>query len=111
MRAGKLRHKVTIEYRTLTADAYGGQTATWATLDTVWADLESLTGIESWQDKQQTPIITHKVTIRYRADIDPKMRIKYGSRYLNIANIVNKEERNIELALLCREDVQRTAVH
>ena len=111
MKAGAMRHKVTIEYRTLAADAYGGQTATWTTLDTVWADLESLSSIESWQDKQQTPTLTHKVTIRYRADLDPKMRIKFGSRYLNIAGIVNKEERNIELILMCREDVQRTAVH
>ena len=113
MKSGKLRHLVTIEYRTVATDGtgYGSQSSTWATLDTVWASIESVTGSESWQDKQQSPAVTHKVTIRYRSGIDPKMRVKFGSRYLNIAGIANTDERNVELVMMCREDVQRTAVH
>lgn len=103
MRAGELRHSVVIESRTLAADSYGGRTETWATFATVWASVEPLSGSEQWRAQQAQSSVSHKVTIRYLSGVDAKMRVKFGTRYLNIGSVRNVEERNRELELLCTE--------
>lgn len=104
MKAGKLRHKVTIQSRTLTADSYGGQTETWATFAAgVWAAVEPLTSSEQWRAQQAQASVSHRVTIRYLAGVEPTMRVLFGTRHLNIGSIRNIEERNKELELLCTE--------
>lgn len=103
IRAGSLRHSVVIQERTLTADAYGGRTEAWATFATVWANVEPLSSSEQWRAQQVQSSVSHKVTIRYLAGIDSKMRVKHGTRYLHIGSIRNVDERNIELELLCTE--------
>lgn len=48
---------------------------------------------------------THKVTIRYRSGVTTQMRVAFGSRTLNINGIINRDERNVELTLMCEEVV------
>lgn len=106
MQAGKLRHLIDIQQRTLTADAYGGRDRDWneaSPFATVYAAIEPLSGAEQWRAKQAQSSVSHKVTIRYLAGVNPKMRVKFGSRYLNIESVQNLGERNRTLELLCTE--------
>ena len=49
--------------------------------------------------------MTHRVTIRHRDAVTAKMRLKFGTRILNIRAVVNPSERNRTLELLCEEGV------
>ena len=103
MRIGELRHKVELQSATQVTDNMGGFTATWATVDRVWAGVWPVSVLEQIRAASPTMVATHRVRIRYYVDLDPSWRIKYGSRYFSIVSIVNPDERNAMQDLLCKE--------
>lgn len=105
MNIGKLRHRVTIQERTVEKDDVGQAIETWDTFDTVWASVEPLRGREYFAAAQANAQVTHKVTIRYLDGVLPTMRVLFGSRVLTIDAILNTEERNREMVLMCEEEV------
>ena len=46
---------------------------------------------------------SHRIRIRYLADVDTGMRVSFGGRILKITGIVNEDERNRFLDLICEE--------
>ena len=105
MRAGKLRHSVTLQSQSLTADGAGGATESWVDFVTVRANVEPLSGTEAFQAQQVNDDLSHTVTMRYYPGVTSKMRVKYGTRYFLIESIINTGERNREMILACREVV------
>lgn len=105
MKAGQLRHRVTLETETKTQSSSGALTSTWATLDKVWAQIEPMSSRELMEASQRGTNETHKVTLRYRDDLTTKERVKFGTRVLNIGSLVNVGERNRTLVLMCEEVV------
>jgi len=103
MRAGDLRHKIVLQEPTETSDGMGGMTTTWSTFKRVWAAIWPLKGAEYLAAMQTTSEMTHKIRIRYMANVTPKLRIKWGSRYFDIQSAINPDERNIYLEMICRE--------
>lgn len=103
MRAGKLRHWITIQTRTDTRDSYGEPISTWTTFDQVWASIEPIAGREYFASKETRSQSTHRMRIRYRSGITTKMRISWDSRLFDIESILNTEERDRELILMCVE--------
>lgn len=106
MRAGKLRHRLTLQSPTGAVDAtFGGQTHAYTDTATVWGSVEPavLMGREQFAAAQLQAELTHRITIRYRAGVTPKMRVSWDSRTFDIEQVVNVEERDRELHLLCRE--------
>lgn len=74
---GALRHRVTIRKYSTSRDTYGQEVVTWSTLATVWAAYEyriNVSGEEELADKKTGVAVTWW-TLRYRDDIEPKMRI------------------------------------
>ena len=106
MNAGRLRHRVTVEQPVVSSDGYGGNTVSWAIFATVWAAVEPLSGREYFQAQQAQATVTHKVAMRYIPGVTPRMRIKHGSRYLNIISAIDTDERHRELVLMCEEVIQ-----
>lgn len=105
MRAGDLRHRVTIQQLVTVYDEYNQPVEMWQDLTTVWAAIEPLSGREYWQAKAVNAEVTHRVRMRYRAGITPEMRLVFNGRVFEILAVLNLEERNIELQLLCKEAV------
>lgn len=105
MKIGNLRHRVTIQQLTRTDDGAGGYTETWTAIATVWADVYPLKGQERYDAQQVKANLSHRVTIRYRAGVEPSMRLQYGARTLNIEAVIDPEERHRELILMCSEVV------
>lgn len=102
MRAGTLRHRVAIQRLTQGVDAYGGATETWATVATVWASVESVTGREYFAGAQVQSEVTTKVRIRYRSGIVPTMRVVHASRVMEVQAVL-PDARSKELLLMCRD--------
>ena len=47
----------------------------------------------------------HRITIRYRTDITPKMRVVWGSRIMNIREVINPDEHKKYFQLTVDENV------
>ncbi len=111
MRAGELRQRITIQQATDTQAASGETTQTWTTYKAVFAKIEPASGQETWRAAQVNPLLTHAVTIRYLRGVESKMRVKYEdaragtTRYFGIEAVIDREERGIEMQLMCIEDV------
>lgn len=111
MKAGDLRHRITIEQPTETQSESGDVTQTWSELATVWAGIVPVGGSESWRAQQANPLLSHQITIRWLAGVTSKMRVKYEdpkndtTRYFGIDAVVTTDERREEIRLLCVEDV------
>lgn len=85
------------------AEAGFGQAATWNTYATVWAKIAPLSGRQAWAAQQFVSEVSHTITIRYRQDVQARHRIQFGGRNFEIKAVLNPEERNIRLDLLCEE--------
>lgn len=103
MRAGQLRHQVAVQSRTLTSDGMGGQTESWETKYTVYAGIWPVSARERVQAGQMETTITHRLRLRYQAGITTAMRVVFDGRTFEIVSIINPDERNISLDLLCTE--------
>lgn len=102
MRAGMLRHRVTLQRFQQGQDAYGGPVETWEDVATVWASLEAVSGREFFASQQVQSEVTHKVTIRFRPGVAADMRIVYGGRVFGIVAPL-PDNRGTRLVLMCRE--------
>lgn len=101
--AGMLRHRVTLRELVETDNDYGEKERSWQDNGSVWALVEDMRGRERYLARQAQSEVDATVTIRYRDDIVPTMRIAHGSRELQIDSIVRPDDRGRFLELLCRE--------
>jgi len=105
LHAGQLRHKVRIFSRTVTRDAMGGTTESRLHRAWAYAAIEPLSGAERMTAQQLESGITHRVRMRPVDGITPRDCIVFGSRTLEIVDIVDVDSRNRELELTCKEAV------
>ena len=109
MRAGSLRHPVTIQSATETRDAAGGVTKTWADVSDRWAEVKPISGREYLNADRVRADITHVIVIRNYSGLTSKHRIKFtdngSTRYFNIESVRDMEERDRMMQLFCKEDV------
>ena len=108
MRAGQLRHRITIQTDgATTQNAYGEVEPVWSDTDTVWGSVEPLTGTELFRAQQVQPDVTCRVRMRYRA-LSPDQRLTFtdrqdATRTLDIVAALEPKFRGAELEVLCRE--------
>lgn len=110
MRAGHLRHRITVQQAATAPNAYGEPIATWSTYLTAWASIEPASGREYQAAATQQQAVTHKVRMRYRDGVTPEMRIKFTDRtstdrYFDIESVIEPQVRGVELVLMCREQL------
>lgn len=103
MQSGKLRHQLTIQTRSTTADSVGQPVESWTDGQTVWASVNPLQGRELEYAQAVNSETSHKVTIRYLSGLTTGNRLKFGTRVFEILSIINMDERNIQLVLMCKE--------
>lgn len=101
MNAGKLRKLITIQQQSISSDEYGAQVITWSTYYIAWASVEPLQGREYFAGQQFQSKVDTKFILRYVAGVTPKMRISYNSLFYDIESIINIEDRNRELQIMC----------
>lgn len=105
MDIGNLRHRVTIQSKTESQDAYGEATYTWATVVTVWAAVEPLTAREFISGRAELQEVTTRIRMRSRDDVTPEMRCTWNGHTYDIESVIRIEERDIEMELLCTEAI------
>ena len=103
MNLNKLDKRITIQKTVKASDNVGGFTTTWADIVTVWAAIWPVSAREQVRDKQTVGEISHRVRIRFRRAVRSTYRIQYKRRYFSILGIVNPDEDNTWLDILCKE--------
>jgi len=103
MRIGDLSRRLTLQRPVSTSDGMGGVSVVWTTDSIVWGALWPVSATERIQSQAPTLVISHRVRIRYHGTIAPDWRLKYGNRYLSVVSIVNTNESDRQLDLMCRE--------
>lgn len=102
MRLSDLRHQVLIQHYEETQDEWGQPKQGWVDVATVWAKIEGLSGRELFAAQQVQAESDHRITIRYRDDISPTMRVVEGQHTYNILTALDKTGRRQWLELTCK---------
>lgn len=105
MEAGRMRHRITIQYKVVVKDTYGAETITWTTYHSCWAEIEPLTGREFLESRQTQAEEMLRMTTRYKSGITPAMRVSWSSRYFDIQSVIEVEELGREIQLMCTEQL------
>lgn len=100
---GDLNKRITIQAPTRASDGMGNFTESWNDLATVWAAIWPMSANEYKQAMQNVMIVSHRIRIWYRSAFKASWRIKFGNRYFNIVSIINQNEKNEYLDLMCKE--------
>jgi len=103
MEPGKLRHRVNLQRRTTTQSATGQPTVAWTTYAARWASVRPLQGREFMLAKQVAADVTTEIKLRYLGGVTAEDRVLFGSRIYDINTVINTDERNVELVLMCKE--------
>lgn len=105
MRAGRLRHKVTLELPgTATESRFGApSTGGWSEWRTVWARIVPLNGTERFQAQQMFDKVDHRIETRWVPGVTADMRVGMGQRVFEIEAALNVDELDRELHLMCHE--------
>lgn len=106
MRAGRLRHLIELQSDQGTEQrADGSPIASWETVAKTWAEIKPLSGRALDRAMQVVGKVSHEITMRYLPSVNKKLRVRFGERIFGISAVLNTDERNIELKLLCSEAV------
>jgi SPP1 family predicted phage head-tail adaptor len=103
MTIGKMRHRVTIQTLIATPDADNAVEEVYSNVATVWADVSPVSGRTEMDSKSLGERITHRVTMRYRADVTSENWILYRGLRFRVRNIQDFEERRRFMILECED--------
>ena len=104
-KVGQLRHPITLQSQGTSRDSGGGVSSGFSDIATVYADIRPKNGKEVYKQGKLIGSVTHEVTVRYRTDISNATRISFDNKTLNIRAMLNEDQRDRFLKLLCEEGV------
>ena len=103
---GEMRERVLIQKQTQSVDDYGAFSTIWIDIDefpNVWARVSQERSNNNFVSEKNENEAIYNIVIRYRSDVDEKMRIVWRGKFLAIDSILNVDERRRYLELLCSE--------
>ena len=109
MRAGKLRHYVTLfaPPPTLQPDDLGDMSQCWTESGNAWAAIEPGAGREFWMAQATRAELSHTITMRYDPRIGPRWRVMWNDghrcRTFEIGPPVSPEERQFMMTFAAVE--------
>jgi len=105
MNPGELRQRLMIQSKVVTRNTFGEEVITFLTRGSVWGSVRPLSSREYFLSQQAQSQVSHQVTIRYFAGLRTDWRILWGTRVFDIKSVINTDEKNQEMILLCTEFV------
>lgn len=106
---GQLRHRITIQDLVSDPDASVSVDETYQDVATIWAKVQTLAGVERFDNRQNAFSPTHRFTIRYFPGLTSEQWISYDGRRFRIRSVQNFLERNRFLILECEEAFEEGA--
>lgn len=110
VRAGAMRHQVTIQSRSTTQDAAGEQLDTWSTFATRRASLQRTTGREAFAAVQDNGRVPTVFELRWVAGVLPGMRLVHDTQVYNIVSAIDPDNGlKARLVIACDALIGETA--
>lgn len=106
MKIGDLRHRVIIQKPGTVKNKCNEEVPGFIDFAAVWAAVNPMQGRELESAQKLYPEVQYKIKMRYRPGIKPDMIVVFGGRILDIKGVINPQELNKELHLLCIEKVK-----
>lgn len=103
LKAGKYNKVIGLQKQVNEQNDYGGIVSKWRTISNVRAAVEPLQGREFFSGAVPLGENIVRIRIRYGVEVNRTMRVKYGTRLLEITNIIDSKESHRELQLICKE--------
>lgn len=102
---GKLRHRITVQTRTVSNTGDGGFSESWSNDQTRWARVRPIDHREFKRGEAIEADGRFEIMMRYYAGLDSKARIVWGSRTFNITSVVLVDEINDTHIVLATEEL------
>lgn len=103
MNPGELRHKIIIQKISSIQDDYGQPSEQPEEVLKTRANIRPIVGKQFFEADIINHSITHKIRMRYNSKVKPEMQVVYMGRIFDILSVINYQERNVELQLMCKE--------
>lgn len=103
MRAGELRHRITVEQNSPTQNDLGEEESSWSEFATRWADARALDGTESFSTDMKFAEATHRFRLRYLDGVTPEMRVSWDGRTFDIVSALDPRGRKRETVIVATE--------
>lgn len=100
---GAMRHRLTLEAPVEQPDGAGGREQVFSPIAQLWASVESLSGIVRRLGDRPEHAASHRVTMRWRADIDAAKRLRLGVRIFIIHAVADADAHRRRLVCLVEE--------
>jgi len=100
---GRLRRRLILEAPAGTPDGLGGTTQAFETVGAFWAQMEWLSGSETWRQGRPEQFGTWRVTLRWRSDLDAGKRLRDGGRIFDIRTVADPDGSRRHLLCLVEE--------
>jgi SPP1 family predicted phage head-tail adaptor len=94
---GRLNRRLTLEAPVESADGAGGVTRNYAAVATLWASVEPVTARGEVAAAALGAIVTHRIQIRYSADITLRHRFRDGPRIFRIMSMRERGNRFLDI--------------
>ena len=108
VRVEQLRHAISIQQSGTTADSYGQTVSSWTDVATsIRAFVDPTGGNEFYAAQKVSAEATANIWLRYNSAPSARstMRAIFGSRTFDILNVMNIQEKNRWIRLVCKEVV------
>jgi SPP1 family predicted phage head-tail adaptor len=103
MRAGQLRHLLTLQAPLDTQDENGQPTIGWTDVATDWADIRYLNGLETVKADAPVSVAKCSIRVRFRAGVTAGMRYLEGSTVYDIRTVLPDSTGGRFLDLACEQ--------
>ncbi len=101
---GALNRRLTLEAPVETPDGAGGVTRSYAAVATLWAQIEPVAARPAVVADARGANITHRIALRFNADITLRHRFRDGTRVFQIVTLRDKNKRLLDIEAEERTD-------
>ena len=106
MRAGRLRDRVLLQRNEQVRDAIGGVSTQWVDVDTLNAEIRSVSGRAYLSASAEQAEVTAEILMRYRPDVQSGMRLVRGAEIYTIVTPLPDPKRR-QLLCMCTQGVKQ----
>lgn len=101
---GALRHRLTIEAASDAPDGAGGAVRSWVPVGDVFGAIAPRRRREDVVDGRAVGLVTHRITIRWRADVNGDTRFVADGRFYRVLSVEDADPKRRFLECWCEEE-------
>lgn len=101
MRAGSLKHWITIQDRQDTQNEIGEMVSSWVDVATLKGNVRYLNGVETIKSNAPASIVKASIRIRRGTNVTASMRVMHGATILNVQAVLPGGDHGEYVDLVC----------